>query len=512
MPAPLAMAARGSGTENPVQNLTGRTFGNFLWTFAGGSAEAILKIIVLLVLARILLPQDFGVVSAALTVVALAEVTGRIGVAPSIVQVKELTQTHIGTGQVATLTMGAILGVVVFLLSGPIATLYQMPDLQPMIAVFSMLFVVRGAGLVGEALLQRSMQFRKLAMISLVSYLLGYAVVAITLALMGLGAWALVFGQIAQAVLLTLMLVYFSREGLLLGFSWSTFTQMFRFGLGVTLTQIGNYVSQNADFFIVGRWLGADALGYYSRAYLLLKQSAQLVGRVGDVVLFPTLATIQDDKPRLERALNRALSLVAMVQVPMTALLVVSAPEIINVLMGPQWDAAIIPFQILMGVLFFRTAYKFVGAILRATAKVYVAAIWQWSHAATVSVGAFAGQEYGLAGVSIGVSAAVVFCHLFGLFLVRSSIGVTSSASLRRLVVYTVLGAAFAAVLLAARFGLAAAGVDGLLRLLILFGGFGAVYLGGFMLVPGLLGEEGAMLKDQVARRLHRKRAPKDQS
>ncbi|QBY01801.1 lipopolysaccharide biosynthesis protein [Rhodophyticola sp. CCM32] len=498
------------GGEDPPnrkdRNLTRKTLGNFLWMFGGGGVEAVLKIVVLIVLARLLLPAEFGLVSAALTVVALAEVTGRIGVAPSIVQIKTLTRDHVATGMVATLVMGLLMAGIVYFLAGPIAVLYRMPELKPFVEVFALLFLIKGAGLVSDALLQRNMRFRELALIRLASYLFGYAAVAIVLAVLDFGAWALVLGQLAQAGLQTLLYFLFARDGLAFGFRWATFTTMFRFGFGVTLTQIGNYISQNADYFVVGRWLGADALGYYSRAYLLLKQPAQLVGRMGDQVLFPALATIQDDRPRMERALNRALSLVAMTQVPLSVLLVVTAPEIILTLMGPQWGPAVLPFQILVGVLFFRTAYKFVGAILRAAGKVYVAALWQWSHAAAVLAGAIFGQAFGLWGVSLGVSGAVIFCHLFGLFLVHRVIGVGSRDCMIRLVVYAGLGAVFALALIPAKAALMTLGGEGIWLLVILCGGFGLAYLGLFAAMPKLFGPEGEILREQLTRVLRRKR------
>ncbi|MGJ8624633.1 MAG: lipopolysaccharide biosynthesis protein [Yoonia sp.] len=499
-----------AATDNRGGALTGRTLNNFLWMFAGGGAEAVLKIIVLLVLARLLAPADFGLVGAALTVVALAEVTGRIGIAPSIVQVKVLTRDHIATGFVTTIIVGFAMSVLVYSVAEPVAVLYRMPALVSYIEVFGLLFIIKGFGLVSESLLQRNMNFRKLAVIRLASYFFGYALVAVTLALLGYGTWALVIGHLSQAFLQTALYLVFARRGLAFGFHWATFVTMLQFGFGVTLTQIGNYVSQNADFFIVGRWLGVEALGYYSRAYLLLQQSSQLVGKMGDQVLFPTLSTIQDDRPRLERALNKSLALVAMLQIPLTALLIVTGPEIVLSLMGPQWGPAVLPFQILMGILYFRTAYKFVGAVLRAAGKVYVAALWQWSHAAAVILGALAGQDIGLWGVAVGVSCAVVFCHLFGLFLVHKVIGVGSAQGLRRAVAYTAIGLVFAALLVGLKVFFVSIGLGGLAILFILFGLFGILYLTLFTFAPTLFGAEGDILRTQLVKVLRRRSAAKN--
>lgn len=486
-------------------SLTSRTLRNFLWMSGGNGAEAVFKILVLTILARLLLPGEFGFVSAALTVVALAEVTGRIGVAPALIQLQDLRREHIATGMVATLASGLIVAAIVFSIAQPIARLYRMPELVPFVQVFSLLFIIKGMGLVGEALMQRRMRFRELAMIQLFSYLFGYALVAVTLASLGYGAWALVAGQLSQAAIQALSFVILSQKELAFGFQWHVFRGLFRFGFGVTLTQIGGYLSQNGDYFIVGRWLGAEALGFYSRAYLLLNQPAQLVGRAGDQVLFPALSQVQDDRKRVERAMNNALSLVAMTQIPLTVLLVVCAPEIILLLMGPQWGPAVLPFQILVSVLFFRTAYKLVGAVLRATGKVYYMVLWQWSYAGMVLVGALLGQSVGTWGVAIGVGIAVVFCHLLALLLSWLVVGLSSTASIRRLLNYTGLAILAAALLIACRAALAAIGLPDMASLAILVIGFTSVYTWLFFARPGLFGAEGDILRGRILRVLKRK-------
>lgn len=123
------------GQSRP-KSLTSSTMGHFLWMFAGSGAEAILKIVTLLVLARLLLPAEFGLVTAALTVVALAEVTGRIGVAPSIIQAKTLTRDHVATGMSTTIGVGFLMAGIIFALSNPISRLYRMPELVPYIQAF----------------------------------------------------------------------------------------------------------------------------------------------------------------------------------------------------------------------------------------------------------------------------------------------------------------------------------------------------------------------------------------
>lgn len=102
------------------------SLGHFLWMFGGGSVQAVLKIVILMILSRLLTPAEFGLVAAALTVVALAEVFGKIGIAPSIIQTEVLTEGHVRTGVTATLVSGALVGCVVYALAEPLGRLYDM--------------------------------------------------------------------------------------------------------------------------------------------------------------------------------------------------------------------------------------------------------------------------------------------------------------------------------------------------------------------------------------------------
>ncbi len=474
----------------PKSGLGQSSMQNFLWMFSGGGVQSLLKIIVLMVLARLLVPAEFGLVSAALTVVSLAEVFGKIGIAPAIVQVESLTPAHIRAGTTATLLAGALATALVYALAGPIERLYAIAGLARYIQVFSVLFVAQGLGLVSEALLQRQMRFRTLAVIAVASYLFGYASVAITLARLGFGGWALVWGQIAQIVLQSAMNLHFAGYPLRPGFDLARMREMFRFGFGVTLTQIGNYCALNLDYFVVGRWLGPAALGYYSRAYLLLAQPANLVGNMADKVLFPALATVQREPERLARAFNLTLGLTALTQIPASVLLVVAGPEVIAVLMGPQWGAAVLPFQILVTTLMFRTAYKFIGTLMRAAGHVYLNAAWQWGYAGLVLAGAWAGQFAGLPGVATGVAVAVALCFGSGLWLVRRRYGMSLRPGLAALARHGGWGGLYALLLWAARQGLLALGAPALLSLLTLSGLSLGIFLALLLFVPHRLGPE----------------------
>ena len=126
---------------------------------------------------------------------------------------------------------------------------------------------------------------------------------------------------------------------------------------------------EEGDYLVVGRWLGSSSLGLYTRARKLMGAPASLLGGMLDDVLFPAMARVQDDLPRLGLAYRRGVSLVALTMLPLSALLMVLAPEVIAVALGPQWLGAVVPFQILAVGLLLRTSYKMSDSLARDSSR-----------------------------------------------------------------------------------------------------------------------------------------------
>jgi O-antigen/teichoic acid export membrane protein len=167
---------------------------------------------------------------------------------------------------------------------------------------------------------------------------------------------------------------------------------------------------------VVTSVLGPTSLAVYTRAYQLLVQPANLIGSVADRVLFPSMSRLQDDPARLARAYLRASSLVALLTMPAGVLLFVLAPEVVGLLLGAGWSAVVLPLQVFAVVLVPRTAYKISGSLTRATGAVLGGAWRQWLYAGEVALGCLVGSRWGIPGVAIGASVAIVAHFMTMLF------------------------------------------------------------------------------------------------
>jgi PST family polysaccharide transporter len=158
---------------------------------------------------------------------------------------------------------------------------------------------------------------------------------------------------------------------------------------------------------VVGRMLGAAALGIYSRAYDIMVIPTNALGRVLVRVLFPSLSRLQHDVAQLRTAYRRALALVSLLVMPVSALTIVLAPEIVATLLGPKWGAAVLPLRVLAAAMYFQVSHKVAEGVANAMGAVYRTAWRSALYAFLVLAGAVLGQRWGLVGVATGVVVAI---------------------------------------------------------------------------------------------------------
>lgn len=391
----------------PPRGLTKRALGGMLWTFSGTGVQALVQLLVIMALGRLLTPAEFGIMGAAAVVVALSQIVSQVGVGPAIVQRLELDRLHIRVAFTISGVLGFVLGAVVWFSAPALAAFYRIPAVEPVLRGIAFLFPIDGLNTVGESLLTRQLRFRLFVALDVGSYILGYACVGVFLAWQGYGVWALVGANLSQVTLRTIAMYVATRHAVLPSLNRQASKDLLSFGLGHSLAQVGTVLSQQGDNMVVGRWLGAAALGVYGRAYSLMVMPATVFGRIVNRVLFPVMAQVQNERERLAGAYERALAVVALVSLPITAFLWVVAPEFIAVVLGPKWSGVVLPFRLFTFSLLFRMSSKISDVCTKAAGAVYSRALLQGAYAALVLIGALIGQQWGVGGVAVAVSMAM---------------------------------------------------------------------------------------------------------
>jgi PST family polysaccharide transporter len=220
---------------------------------------------------------------------------------------------------------------------------------EPIIQAVGFAFVLLALGLAQRALLRRAMRFRAVSASDLASTAT-QTVVSIGLAYRGWGVWSLVVGILLGRVASVITVWVVSPWRPSLHFRWADIRQVAGFSGNLSIYQFFSYFSEAGDKFIVGRRVGATALGFYGFGYRLLLQPVQSVLQVCRMVLFPAFARIQDDNESIGRGYVRATSAVAMLTFPVTIGVAVMAEPIVRVVLGEKWLPAV-PILALFGPL-----------------------------------------------------------------------------------------------------------------------------------------------------------------
>ena len=399
------------------KSLAQKTKSGFTWLLSGSAVQAMMRVLFTAVLARLLTPADFGLLASAMIVIGFADLFSQMGIGPALVQTKELTEEKVSTA--FTFSIGLGIGLVIFfLLINPLITLFfKMPSLLPILNVLVFLFPIRSFTQISFSLLQRKFEFKKLAGLDVISYTIGYGGVGISLAYIGYGVWALVYGVLAQSIIYSILLYWRKPHRLITGLNKNTLKELMAFGKGFTLANFFNYLAIKGDYLVVGKILGAESLGFYSRAYGLMNAPNNIVGKVINTVMFSNFSEIQGDREQLTKTIANSFELLFLFIIPVSGMSWLLAPEIVHVLLGEKWGAVILPFRILTIGMVFRLGYKVGGSFLRGVGRVNMHARIQFIYLFFVLIGSILGSNlYGIIGVAIAIDIAL-FINFVLLFI-----------------------------------------------------------------------------------------------
>lgn len=371
----------------------------------------------LVILARLLLPEEFGQMTAALVVVGFSIMMCELGVGPALIQQNKLTVEHQKAGYTVAIILGVFATILVYIFSSVFADFMLVPEIDPLLKVLSVSFLFRSLSVLSESRLHRDLMFKEVTIVDSVSYLFGYFLVSILLAIKGYGVWSLVIAFICQSIIRSALFLYLNRENIGVTFCIKSYKLILKFGYLFSITRLANYVATQADNVIIGRGLGSASLGEYGRAYQLMAIPTQLISQVVAKVLFPTMSKLQEDKSRLALQFRRSLCLSAFVSLPISAFFIILAPEIIAVLLGENWSEAVVPFQILSTCLVCRMGYKMADQVAKAVGVLDKRLYIQLIYAFAVGVFSYIGLRYGIKGVAIGVAVAISINYVLTVLL-----------------------------------------------------------------------------------------------
>jgi O-antigen/teichoic acid export membrane protein len=368
------------------------------------------RVAVIAVLGRTLTSTDFGIVAAAIAVNALLFGIRDIGVGTALIQRKTLTPAHVSTSFAFSTYLGLGMSVLLWLAAPLIADLYDIPSSTNVLRVLGLLFAIRGISTTSRMVTQRAMNFRSIAIIDASSFAIG-SLASIVLAVAGAGAWALVAGYLAEEIVSSGLYLYSNPTSAALRIDGSRLRELLGFGTKQTVGQVIGSLANNADNFIIGHQLGATTLGFYARAYDLIKFPSAVFGTIVGSVLLPAFSRLQDQRERLADNFRRVTFVNALGLLPASAVLIILAPEMILLLMGPGWDDAVLPFRILAVSMLMRTSQRLAAIVATAAGAVGSIAVAYFIYFVFVVGGALFAVQWGIGGVAVSTAIALFVCN-----------------------------------------------------------------------------------------------------
>jgi PST family polysaccharide transporter len=333
-------------TSHLRANLSGRTARGGAITITAQALKFFITLGATSVMARILTPQDYGLIGMVAVVTGFVSTYKDLGLSAATIQKSEVNSDQIST--LFWINVGLSLGITIFtmLIAPLIVWFYDEPRLLR-ITVFSALgFIISGLAVQHEALLRRQMRYFALASISLVSLIVGY-MVGILMAWQGFSYFALVASQLALGLSGTILTWACCRWKPGLPTKGSGVRSMIRFGGNLTGFATINFFARNLDNLLIGRFWGAQQLGLYSRAYQLMMLPIDQINEPITTVAVPSLSRLMDSPEDYRRAYIRMLEKIAFLTMPAVAVMIASADWIIAIVLGPQWREVAPLLQIL---------------------------------------------------------------------------------------------------------------------------------------------------------------------
>jgi lipopolysaccharide exporter len=299
--------------------------------------------------------------------VLLSDLVSRMGVGPALVQRSHVNAQVVRVATGLALLMGAIGTIIVAALAPLVAAVYGDPAVTPIVRTLSLTIFCASAGLVGDSLLRRNLKFARVATVEVSAYAVGYIGVGLALGVAGAGVWSLVWASIAQSATKGVWFWMLSgHRSSRVAIDSRIAKSLLGFGAKYSAIQALRWLSLSLPPVLLGRFLGASAVGQFNRADLLAQVPMERVMGPIARVLFPAFSEARLEQGRLERAYELGLRIVTSTLLPLAAWLAVASPVVVTIVLGPGWSAAaaVLPFLVIASSVI--QVSKIAGAALEA--------------------------------------------------------------------------------------------------------------------------------------------------
>jgi O-antigen/teichoic acid export membrane protein len=378
---------------------------------ASGSAGLVITIAATSVLARLLLPVDFGLLGMVFALTAIAERFKDIGLGRATIQKKELIHSEVSNLFWLNVAAGIGICLSISVLAGVIAGFYREQRLTYIAIALSTTFVFGGLTIQHQALLNRRMKFLATGVIGTGSLVVSN-ILAIVLALKGYGYWSLVWREIARSILVAIATFCACPWVPGLPDRKIKVWQQMRFGRDISLFNVVTYFTSSVDQILLGRFSGASALGIYRQAFQLVMMPINQLTSPIQIVSEPLFSAMQDDALKYRRGFQKTVSALSLITMPLAAGAFMCSKQIVALLLGQRWSGVADIAKILAVAMFIRPAITTVGFVMVSCGKTARYAVLGVLDSVALAAAVSVGVMWGARGVAVGHVAATYITFL----------------------------------------------------------------------------------------------------
>jgi len=441
-----------------------------MWNYLSFASGKLLVLATMAVLARLLTPQEFGIVAFAMVAVNWLGVLKDLGLGGAIIQRREDTEEAAQTVYVLNLAMSALLTAGTALAAPAVAAFFREPLVVPILRVLAFTFLIQALGAVHVVLLRRNLDFRR-KLVPDVGQAVVKGIASVAFALAGFGVWALVWGQLigalASSILAWRVLPWKPRFRL----HRRLVRPLVHFGMPLMLVEIQAAVWSNLDYLVVGRMLGDTALGVYTLAYRLPELLILSIWRVLGAAIFPFFSSIQRFPDLIRKGFLATIRYSQIAVVPLCVGLFITAGPAVEVLFGEQWHAAIPVLRLLAVFALVGSIGVNIGDVYKAIGRPDLLAKLAFLELALLTPALILGARHGLIGIAAAHAVVAAIDTAIRLTVARRFVSVTFRDIGRQLLPSLLAGAALAVVASGALWAASAAGPAAALAAAVTAGG-----------------------------------------
>ena len=388
-----------------AESLKNKTISSMLWSTLGKFGTMGIQFITNIVLARLLMPEDFGTIGLLSIFIVISETFIVGGFGQALIQKKKPTHIDYTTVFYWNLVASIVLYGLLYVLSPSISRFYHMPQLASIVRVYGLVLIISAFSIVQNNQLQKNLKFKTLSIRNIIAASFG-TMVSIIMALNDFGVWSLVTSHLVNAIVSVILLWRLSNWRPTWDFSWQSFKELFSFGSLMAVSSLVDQFYKEIQGLIIGKWYSAADLGYYSQAKKLENIPTSSLSQIVSQVTFPVFSKLQDNRSQLKVGVRKCTTAIAYLNFPLNIL------PIIILLYGSNWEQSIIYFQLLNIVGLFYTITTMNNSIIKSLGKsklfLYIKIIERIVGLFFIFIGA----SYSIIGMLLGVISSVTFNYV----------------------------------------------------------------------------------------------------